>query len=110
MMWFFSVSLLPNSDQSEVCVCGRVAWERFPFEEGTIQLLSNSCSSEGRTGGACESAQHIWGTVPGGNLGFRELPAFLLLGNSLPPENHLILIAFYTLTSLITVTDVLVLL
>lgn len=41
----------------------------------------------------------------------RKLPAFLLLGNSLPPvESHLILIAFYTLTSLITVTDVLVLL
>lgn len=25
MMWFLSVSLLLNSDQSEVCVCGRVA-------------------------------------------------------------------------------------
>lgn len=44
-------------------------------------------------------------------MGFRELPAFLLLGDRLPPvENHLILIAFYTLTLVIMVADVLVLL
>lgn len=44
-------------------------------------------------------------------MGFRELPAFFLLGNSLPPmENHLILVAFYTSTLVIMVADVLLLL
>lgn len=58
--------------------------ERFHYEQKQRWAAEPSaCGSVGEVVEACESSQHVTWVVPVCNLGFRELPAFLVSGDSL---------------------------